>query len=90
MDTETHAAALTVTTAIFALEQAGGQCSVIETHVEQPSGQFLHLEATVQFSRMPLPVDTSLLCDCPEPTHWLMLAQHLQYLAAQFAALSRV
>lgn len=87
MDTETHAAALTVTAAILALEHAGGQCSVIERHVEQPSGRFLHLEATVEWSRMRLPVDTALLRGCPESTHWLLLGQQMQHLTTQFAAL---
>lgn len=77
-----------MTAAIFALESAGAKCSAIERHVEQPSGRFLHLATTVEYSRMPLPISTVCLCGYPEPTHWLMLAQHLQYLAAQFAALS--
>lgn len=85
MDTETHAAALTMTTEILALRRAGGQCSAVERHVERHSGRFLHLEATVQCSRMRLPVDTALLRGCPESTHWLLLAQQLQHLRVQLA-----
>lgn len=86
MDTETQAAALTVSAEILALRRAGGQCSVVERHVEHTSGSFLHLEATVQCSQMRLPVDTALLRGCPESTHWLLLGQQLQHLRAQFAA----
>lgn len=86
MDTETHAAALTVTAEILALQRAGGDCSVVERHVEQTSGTFLHLEATVQCSQMRLPVDTAVLKGCPECTHWLLLRQQLQHLRAQFAS----
>jgi hypothetical protein len=86
MDRETQAAALIVTAEILALHRAGGRCSDVERHVERPSGRFLHLEATVQCSRMRLPVDTAILRGCPESTHWLLLGQQLQHLRAQFAA----
>jgi hypothetical protein len=86
MDRETHAAALTVTAEIVALQRAGGQCSDVERHVERPSGQFLHLEAIVQCSLMRLPVDTIVLRGCPEATHWLLLRQQLEYLRMQFSA----
>lgn len=86
MDTETHAAAFAVATEIIALVRAGGKCSLVERHVEQASGRFLHLEATVQCSHMRLPVDTAVLRGCPESTHWLLLGQQLQQLRAQFPA----
>lgn len=86
MDTETPAAALTVTAEIRELRRAGGHCSVIERHVEHTSGTFLHLEATVQCSQMRLPVDTAILRGCPESTHWLLLGQQLQHLRSQFAS----
>lgn len=88
MHTEAHITALAVTSATHALEGAAGQCSAIERHVEHLSGKFLHLATTVEFSKMQLPISTARLFDHPEQTHWFMLAQHLQYLAAQFAALS--
>lgn len=65
MDRETQAAALVVTAEILALQRAGGRCSDVERHVERPSGRFLHLEATVQCSRMRLPVDTRNLTGLP-------------------------
>lgn len=86
MDTEIRSAASTVTAEICALERAGVRCSIVERHVERPSGQFLHLEATVQCSQMRLPVDTIVLHGCPEATHWLLLRQQLEYLRTQFAA----
>jgi hypothetical protein len=84
LDTETQAATFAVATEIIALVRAGGKCSLVERHVEQTSGRFLHLEATVQCSQMRLPVDTTILRGCPESTHWLLLGQQLQHLRAQF------
>jgi hypothetical protein len=86
MDTEICAAASTVTAEILALERAGVRCSIVERHVERPSGKFLHLEAVVQCRRMRLPVDTIVLRGCLEETHWLLLRQQLEYLRTRFAA----
>lgn len=86
MDTEAQAAKFAVATEIIALVRAGGKCSLVERHVEETSGRFLHLEAIVQCTHTRLAVDTAVLCGCPESTHWLLLGQQLQHFRAQFAA----